>query len=192
MLFKMWILVIINFKVTKINTSNCLIHSEKNKFEYLYTRSDEATNVCTSLLSKIDDFERINWNFIPAGTDKHGVVYYFINNKKTNELLCGTYTFKTISNARRSVYLMKNNSNIILLEKCLWNLINLESRSEIKNKYYIINTYFQELLYSEINLFFNLRSNYRNVYLWSWRITNSLIKGFIWSVDCEHGSFLFE
>lgn len=184
--------LLIQIKAISID-SNCLVHSEINKLEYLYRSKDD--NVNTISLKKVQDFERISWNLIPSEKDHNGVIYYLIKNKMTNDFLCGTYIFKTISGARRRVNLINiptNDLSKIKMDKCQWSLINIESNGETKNRYFIVNKYFKEPLYSETNLFFNFRSNYRNVYLWSWRITNSMIKGFIWFVDCKNGAYLLE
>lgn len=177
----------------------CLIHNFEYKYEYLYGSDDESSesNVFTYPLRKIDDFQKIVWEFIPIkiknGNRSYiGSLYFIKSVKYPDEYFCATNNFKTMSLTRRLVKRIKlNQTQLVSNFKCYWNIeeLDLKNHTRVNHAYIIKNIYFQKPLYAA-SFFFNIGYHERSVYLWFNKI-NIYLNKYKWLIDCSQGDFIY-
>lgn len=218
---KLIFLILIHLNSLKSNdidvNKHCLIHNLKYSHEYLYTskkknaRKNSLAKIMTTPLSKVDDFNKITWMFLPVESNQIQMNFFHNNNmninrstyliksgKYENEYLCATNQFERISlNSRLLIKLSKIKVGFdqIINYNCYWMLEKvylkktIDGFKESETAFVIRNILVNEPLYAA-SFIFNSGWYKRSVFLWSAK--GSVISDeFIWIVDCSKGEFLF-
>jgi hypothetical protein len=201
LLFKLFNLIQLVSSEIQPNTE-CLIHNFEYKYEYLYSSSkneNKESNVFTYPLSKIDDFQKITWKFIPLkikflkNQSSHEKSLYFINSGKySNEYLCGSNKFRSMSVTRGLVKRLKLNKKQLMANlNCYWDIekVILKNTTKFDHAYLIKNIYSGKPLYAA-SFFFNIGYYERSVYLWFNEI-NFFLNKYKWLIDCAQGNFIY-
>jgi hypothetical protein len=180
-----------------INQIECMIHSEKYQFEYLY-QSDDAEELIKSSIyvysvENVANFEHIKWNLISI--DRSLNVFY-LRSHKLNQYMCSTSKRVNLFGRMMENRLEISNNDD---KSCEWRLEKLFN--ELNNRTYKIWNvkYESELLYTSTH-FFKLDKNKRGVYLMSNKNetnhendkndNSAESKRFNWNIDCFMGQFL--
>ena len=202
---KKYILIVLFFliKLKKANStnktdykfgSNCLIHNQEFKYEYLYTSNDLdiehifKKNIYTRLLSKVDDFNKIRWSLIKSSNESFE---YFIKSSYYNEVLCASNRFSYIFSVRRYVKreYIKNYKEIP--KNCRWIIKKDLTSKKFDDVYTISNVYYRNEHLYVASFFFKKTFYSRRIFLWNIKTQNISSNKFRWQIDCNNGHFLW-
>ena len=171
--------------------SNCLIHNEAYRFEYLYSinennkKMSSQKNVHLMPLSKVNDFNNLRWSLIET-QNKSG--QFYLKSSLFDDYLCASFEYGDLFRLRRKVMRIKiNSTNLNALENCKWILkqVDLEKSN---SRYLITNVLFDQALYAA-TYFFQIQLYKRDVFLWNKKNVNS--KKFKWVIHCLTGYHLW-
>jgi hypothetical protein len=164
----------------------CLIKNIGYEDEFLYSCQDlDITNhfrrkVYTNRLSfsLIKNFDQIRWILVPV-QNKNST--YFIINAQYRELFCASTNHLESIGQRRKVNMLKidKDSSIfdISNQECMWQI----DKEKGQDRYYILNSKYNEPLYAASSLLKSIRSNRRNVFTWHSKPDNLQ---FVWYIYC--------
>ena len=187
--------------LTLKSINECLIHSYKYRYEYLYvlndkTRTNNNLAVYLHSLKYVNDFNQIKWQLKQATSNSTSNVNhsdkYLIRNVYSGQYLCSSRNHvEKVFKLRRQI-IMSNNDK--LSKRCIWRMHQVYHSND---KYVTLWNYeFDEPLYGSAS-FFNIASNVstkspnrllqrnsnqlRNLYTWRYEPNSNQ---FIWIIDC--------
>ena len=175
------------------NRFTCVLRNLKYSNEYLYASNNydlktgnhqPFTNDLN--LKTLHSFKQAIWIIDVINSSQHTnrSTFFLRNFFFTNENLCATDKHKEKTKRRRLVNLAKVNSTHearINNLKCIW---ELKHENKIKGEgqvFSIWNSYYNEPLYSPVNLFSKFNSP-RILYLWHKKPDS---KQFYWDISCD-------
>ena len=158
--------------------TDCLIHNNQYKFEYLYSPSEMIPTVQLISLNKVNDFNNFRWSLVET-RNQSGL--YYLKSSYFGDYLCALFDFGDIFEKRRSVARLKIDKNLYSLNNCQW---KIKQHKSIFRTYSIVNLLFDEPLYASRYLF------QRKIFLWHSE-NNIDSKKFKWIIDCQSGHHLW-
>ena len=168
-----------------VKEKECLIHSFKYSFEYLYfskNNNNHQMNACLSHLSLIDDFNKMRWILVPMNNQSNDQ-FYLRTFLYGDHYLCASKMLKGLFKTKRLLEI-RNRDNF--LTGCGWKFEKLNSRIKSNSTYFIFNLDFSNQLYSGSKKSY-FKPSGRNIYL---STKKSSSENFKWVLDCDKGSFL--
>ena len=186
-----FIIIFLIIPVLKAQTSlefgsNCLIHNEAYKFEYLHASNENAIKKIESAylkpLVKVNDFNKIRWSLIETKS-KRG--QYYLKSSFYGDYLCARSSYADIFQSIRKVIRLNVK---IPHNDCKWKISKLKSKTS-NNTYLVTNVFFNEILYAA-SYFFPYWIYEKRIYLSN--NMNYLKPGkYKWIIDCKKGDYLW-
>jgi hypothetical protein len=185
---------------------HCLIHNLKYSHEYLYaSKKKHATyNIWTTLLSKVDDFNKITWIFIPVNVEflqmdpMMNTTHYLIKNGKyENQYLCASNQLQKMSLDDRLLIKLSTIKHFDQFHNydCYWTFEKvyvkktIDGFKESESAFMIKNMLVNEPMYAA-SMFFNTGWYKRSVFLYLPK-KSIILEKCLWNIDCSKGEYLF-
>ena len=168
-------------------STECLIHNNAYKFDYLYPSSElhikynplRIRYIYASSLSRVKSLDTLRWKIIQI----KGTHFYLKSVKYPNEYMCASSSHSDLLRRKRRLQtkLDINSTMMNIGKECEWSI----ERSITNNGYNIWNVLYQEPMYST-SYYFKFESEKRNVFLWHKSPDSAQ---FEWIIDCKVGDF---
>ena len=186
-----FIIIFLIFPVLKAQTSvefgsNCLIHNEAYKFEYLHASNENTIKKIQSAylkpLSKVNDFNKIRWSLIETKSQSG---QYYLKSSFYGDYLCAKSSYADIFHSIRKVIRLNVKTPF---NDCKWRISKLMSKTS-NNTYMIKNVFFDEVLYAA-SYSFPYWINEKEIFS-SNSMNNFKTGKYKWIIDCKKGDYLW-